>query len=161
MNGLLLALRYFNPIGAHKSGLIGDDPLIKNSNLMPEIFKVVNGSKNYLNIFGDDYETLDGTGVRDYIHIMDLSEAHVTALDYVNKNTGINFFNIGTGKGVSVLELIKTFEKVSGLSVPIKISKEEKEIVRFALQILKKQMIYSSGNQTMIFMKCVIVLGNL
>ncbi len=116
-------LRYFNPIGAHNSGLIGDDPLSgENSNLMPEMIKVVEGSKNYLKVFGDDYETLDGTGVRDYIHIMDLSEAHVTALDYVNKNTGINFFNIGTGKGVSVLELIKTFEKVSGIVVPIKIS---------------------------------------
>ena len=120
-------LRYFNPIGAHKSGLIGDDPLLKeNSNLMPEIIKVVNGSINYLNVFGNDYETSDGTGVRDYIHIMDLSEAHVTALEYVNKNTGLNFFNIGTGKGVSVLELIKTFEKVSGFRIPIKISNRRK-----------------------------------
>ena len=119
----IACLRYFNPIGAHKSGLIGDDPLSgENSNLMPEMIKVVTGSKNYLNVFGDNYETLDGTGVRDYIHIMDLSKAHVTALDYVNKNNGINFFNIGTGEGVSVLELIKTFEKVSGLSIPIKIS---------------------------------------
>ena len=123
----IACLRYFNPIGAHSSGLIGDDPLLdENSNLMPEIFKVVNGSKNYLNIFGDDYETSDGTGVRDYIHIMDLSEAHVTSLDFVYKNTGINFFNIGTGKGVSVLELIKTFEKVSGLKVPIKFSNRRK-----------------------------------
>ena len=120
-------LRYFNPIGAHQSGLIGDDPLLKeNSNLMPEIIKVVNDSINYLNVFGNDYETSDGTGVRDYIHIMDLSEAHVTALEYVNKNTGLNFFNIGTGKGVSVLELIKTFEKVSGFRIPIKISNRRK-----------------------------------
>ncbi len=123
----IVCLRYFNPIGAHNSGLIGDDPLsTENSNLMPEMIKVVKGLKDYLNIFGDDYETSDGTGVRDYIHIMDLSEAHVTALDYVNNNTGINFFNIGTGKGVSVLELIKTFEKVSGLRVPIKISNRRK-----------------------------------
>ena len=123
----IASLLYFKRIGAHKSGLIGDDPLSEwNSNLMPEIIKVVNGLQNYLKVFGDDYETLDGTGVRDYIHIMDLSEAHVTALDYVNKNTGINFFNIGTGKGVSVLELIKTFEKVSGLQVPIKISNRRK-----------------------------------
>ena len=123
----IACLRYFNPIGAHNSGLIGDEPLSsENSNLMPEMIKVVKGFKNYLKVFGDDYETSDGTGVRDYIHIMDLSEAHVTALDYVNKNNGINFFNIGTGKGVSVLELIKTFEKVSGLSVPIKISNRRK-----------------------------------
>ena len=119
----IACLRYFNPIGAHNSGLIGDEPLsVENSNLMPEMIKVVKGLKNHLNVFGDDYDTSDGTGVRDYIHIMDLSEAHVTALDYVNKHNGINFFNIGTGQGVSVLELIKTFEKVSGLKVPIKFS---------------------------------------
>ena len=118
------SLRYFNPIGSHVSGLIGDDPLSgKNSNLMPEIIKVAKGFKNHLNIFGDDYETFDGTGIRDYIHIMDLSEAHVKALDFIDKNNGINIFNIGTGKGVSVLELIRTFEDISGFKVPIKISK--------------------------------------
>ena len=93
---------------------------------MPEMIKVAKGAKKFLNVFGDDYDTSDGTGVRDYIHIIDLSDAHITALDYVNKNNGINFFNIGTGKGVSVLELIKTFEKVSGLCVPIKISNRRK-----------------------------------
>tara|TARA_A100001035_G_C27745446_1_gene483736 strand:+ start:29 stop:1030 length:1002 start_codon:yes stop_codon:yes gene_type:complete len=123
----VVCLRYFNPIGSHASGLIGDDPLSgKNSNLMPEIIKVVKGFKNNLHIFGDDYETFDGTGIRDYIHIMDLSEAHVTALDFIDKNNGINFFNIGTGKGVSVLELIRTFEDVSGFKLPIKISKRRK-----------------------------------
>ena len=123
----IVCLRYFNPIGAHQSGLIGDEPSFgKTSNLMPEIIKVVQGSKNYLNVFGDDYDTYDGTGVRDYIHIIDLSEAHVTALNFVHKNTGINFFNIGTGKGVSVLDLIKTFEQVSGLEVPIRKSQRRK-----------------------------------
>ena len=117
-------LRYFNPIGSHPTGIIGDDPLSgENTNLMPEIIKSVKGLRNHLNIFGDDYETLDGTGIRDYIHIMDLAEAHVTALDFINKNSGINFFNIGTGKGVSVLQLIKSFENVSGLKVPINITK--------------------------------------
>jgi len=117
-------LRYFNPIGSHSTGLIGDDPISgKNSNLMPEIIKSVKGIRSYLNVFGDDYETPDGTGIRDYIHIMDLSEAHVAALDFLNKNSGIHFFNIGTGKGVSVLQLIKTFENVSKLKVPIKIAK--------------------------------------
>ena len=117
-------LRYFNPIGSHSTGLIGDDPLSgKNINLMPEIIKSVKGLRKYLNVFGDDYKTLDGTGIRDYIHIMDLSEAHVKALAFVHKNPGINFFNIGTGKGVSVLELIKAFENVSGIDVPIKILK--------------------------------------
>ncbi len=117
-------LRYFNPIGSHSTGLIGDDPLSgKNNNLMPEIIKSVKGIRNYLNVFGDDYQTPDGTGIRDYIHIMDLSEAHVTALDFINKYSGIHFFNIGTGKGISVFQLIKTFENVSGLKVPILISK--------------------------------------
>ena len=123
-NWSVVCLRYFNPIGSHKSGFIGDDPSLgKNSNLMPEIIKVVRGYKSHLNVFGDDYATLDGTGIRDYIHIMDLSEAHVKALAFIHKNTGINFFNIGTGKGVSVLELIRAFENVSGLDVPIKILK--------------------------------------
>ena len=124
INWSIVCLRYFNPIGSHKSGLIGDDPLLgKNSNLMPEIIKVVRGYKNHLDVFGDDYDTPDGTGIRDYIHIMDLSEAHVKALDFIDKNNGINFFNIGTGKGVSVLQLKSAFEKVSGFNLPIKISK--------------------------------------
>ncbi|MBO8232350.1 UDP-glucose 4-epimerase GalE [Prochlorococcus marinus str. MU1402] len=123
-NWSVACLRYFNPIGAHKSGLIGDDPLSgKNANLMPEIIKVVRGIKDYLEVFGDDYPTPDGTGIRDYIHIMDLAEAHYKALNFIDKKNGINFFNIGTGKGVSVLELKKAFENVSGLNVPIKISK--------------------------------------
>ena len=105
-------------------GLIGDDPLSgKNNNLMPEIIKSVKGLRNYLNVFGDDYETPDGSGIRDYIHVMDLSEAHVKALDFIDKYNGINFFNIGTGQGVSVFQLIKTFEYISGLEVPIKITK--------------------------------------
>ena len=123
-NWSVTCLRYFNPIGSHSTGLIGDDPLSgKNNNLMPEIIKTVKGLRNYLNVFGDDYETPDGTAIRDYIHVMDLSEAHVMALDFMNKNNGINFFNIGRGQGVSVFQLIKTFENVSGLEVPIKITK--------------------------------------
>ena len=123
-NWSVACLRYFNPIGAHKSGLIGDDPLsAKNGNLMPEIIKVVRGKKDYLEVFGDDYPTPDGTGIRDYIHIMDLAEAHYKALNFIDKRNGISFFNIGTGKGVSVLELKTAFENVSGLKVSIKISK--------------------------------------
>jgi len=120
----VVCLRYFNPIGAHESTLIGDDPLSsESSNLMPAILKVVKGFEDSLKIFGDDYDTKDGTGVRDFIHIMDLSEAHFAALEFMSKTKGINFFNIGTGKGVSVLELIKTFENISGFNLPIKISK--------------------------------------
>ena len=116
-------LRYFNPIGAHSSGYIGDDPLSdKSNNLIPAIIKVINKDKRYLEIYGGDYETIDGTGIRDYIHIMDLSEAHFSSLKFIRKTNGIHFFNIGTGKGVSVLELIKNFEKACGFNIPYKIT---------------------------------------
>ena len=116
-------LRYFNPIGAHSSGYIGDDPLSdKSNNLIPAIIKVINKDKQYLEIYGGDYETIDGTGIRDYIHIMDLSEAHFSSLKFIRKTNGIHFFNIGTGKGVSVLELKKNFEKACGFNIPYKIT---------------------------------------
>ncbi len=115
----ITSLRYFNPIGAHPSGLIGDDPLSeKTENLMPTIIKVFQGIKPALEIFGDNYETIDGTGVRDYLHIMDLAEAHLKALDYLTKIKGLNIFNLGTGKGNSVLELITTFEKITKCVIP-------------------------------------------
>ena len=120
------SLRYFNPIGSHHLGLIGDDPLSgKSENLMPSIIKVFKGIKKNLEIFGDNYETIDGTGVRDYIHIMDLAEAHAKALEYLECSNGLNIFNLGTGKGVSVLELIKSFEKIIGYSLP-KVIKEKR-----------------------------------
>ena len=115
----ITSLRYFNPIGSHKLGLIGDDPLSgKSENLMPSIIKVCKGIKPKIEIFGDDYETHDGTGVRDYIHIMDLASAHSRALDFLSNTKGLNIFNLGTGKGISVLDLINTFEKVTGRSLP-------------------------------------------
>ena len=122
----ITSLRYFNPIGAHPLGLIGDDPLSgKSENLMPSIIKVHKGIKSNIEIFGNDYETLDGTGVRDYIHRMDLAEAHSNAIDFLSKTRGLNVFNLGTGKGISVLELINTFEKVTGCSLP-KVFKERR-----------------------------------
>tara|TARA_X000000950_G_C13910694_1_gene658883 strand:+ start:3131 stop:4135 length:1005 start_codon:yes stop_codon:yes gene_type:complete len=115
----ITSLRYFNPIGAHHLGLIGDDPLSgKSENLMPSIIKVFKGIKLKLEVFGNDYDTKDGTGVRDYIHIMDLAEAHVVALDYLSNSYGHKIFNLGTGKGISVLELINTFEKVTNSKLP-------------------------------------------
>jgi len=120
-------LRYFNPVGAHHSGLIGDDPLLgKSQNLMPSIIDVAKGFRKNIEIYGADYNTKDGTGVRDYIHIMDLANAHVKALNYLNKSTGINIFNLGTGKGFSVMELINTFENVTGIYIPKKIIKRRR-----------------------------------
>lgn len=111
-------LRYFNPIGAHESGLIGERPNGIPNNLMPYIVKVANGEYDHLNVFGDDYDTVDGTGVRDYIHVVDLADGHAAALRYARSHAGAETFNLGTGKGTSVLELVRAFEKASGKKVP-------------------------------------------
>ncbi len=118
----IIALRYFNPVGAHSSGLIGEDPNGIPNNLMPYIVKVANKELPYLNIFGDDYDTKDGTGVRDYIHVVDLANGHVKALEYIEKNTGIEYINLGTGHGYSVLEMVNRFSKVNNIDVPYKIA---------------------------------------
>lgn len=118
----IAVLRYFNPVGSHKSGLIGEDPNGIPNNLMPYIVKVANGELPCLNIFGDDYDTLDGTGVRDYIHITDLANGHIKAIEYVLKNDGIDYYNLGTGHGYSVLEMVNTFKRVNNVDVPYKIT---------------------------------------
>ncbi len=115
-------LRYFNPIGAHESGLIGEDPRGIPNNLLPYITKVAIGKLPYLNVFGDDYPTLDGTGVRDYIHVVDLSLAHLYALDYTKKMSGIDYVNIGTGNGYSVLDIVKAFSEAWGSPIEYKIA---------------------------------------
>ena len=107
-------LRYFNPVGAHSSGLIGEDPQGITNNLMPYITQVAAGRKEILSIFGNDYDTIDGTGVRDYIHVMDLALGHVKALEYTLNSKGCDAFNLGTGKGTSVLELVEAFELTTG-----------------------------------------------
>lgn len=117
----VIILRYFNPIGAHESGLLGEDPNGIPNNLMPYIMKVAVKKLASLNIFGGDYDTKDGTGVRDYIHVVDLANGHLKALDKVNNTKGINYYNLGTGKGYSVLEVVKTFEKVNNVTVPYNI----------------------------------------
>jgi len=117
----IVLLRYFNPVGAHKSGLIGEDPAGIPNNLMPYISQVAVGKREKLSVFGDDYPTNDGTGVRDYIHVMDLSDAHVKAIEKINSLAGVSTFNLGTEKGYSVLEMIKAFEKGSGEPVPYQI----------------------------------------
>lgn len=114
-------LRYFNPFGAHQSGRIGEDPNGIPNNLMPYVTQVAVGKLKELNIFGNDYSTKDGTGVRDYIHVVDLAKGHVKALEKVLKTKGIEAYNLGTGKGYSVLEMVKAFEKVSGKKIPYKV----------------------------------------
>ncbi len=111
-------LRYFNPIGAHASGLIGEDPQGIPNNLMPYITQVAVGKREYLNVFGDDYNTPDGTGVRDYIHVVDLANGHLAALRKLATNPGLVIYNLGTGKGTSVLDLVKAFEKANNLKIP-------------------------------------------
>lgn len=113
-------LRYFNPVGAHESGLIGEDPNGTPNNLMPYIAQVAVGRRAELPVFGDDYPTPDGTGVRDYIHVMDLADGHVAALNHSCRNPELLSVNLGTGKGVSVLEMVKAFEKASGRSIPLR-----------------------------------------
>lgn len=112
-------LRYFNPVGAHESGLIGEEPNGIPNNLMPYVMKVASGKLETLSIFGNDYPTIDGTGVRDYIHVVDLAKGHVKALQ--NAPDGLNVYNLGSGKGVSVLELVTTFERVNNIKVNYKI----------------------------------------
>ena len=118
----VISLRYFNPVGAHPSGLIGEQPTEFPTNLMPRIIGAVSGTQKALHVYGNDYYTRDGTCIRDYIHIMDLAEGHVSALKYAMEHTGAEIFNLGTGQGTSVLELLETFSRVNCVEVPYAIS---------------------------------------
>ena len=115
-------LRYFNPIGAHSSGLIGEDPQGIPNNLLPYITQVASGKREFLSVFGNDYNTHDGTGVRDYIHVVDLARAHLEAIELAEKVTGVDYFNIGTGTGYSVLDIVNAYEKATGKKIPYKIT---------------------------------------
>ena len=117
----IVLLRYFNPVGAHASGLIGEDPRGIPNNLMPFISQVAVGRREKLSVFGNDYDTHDGTGVRDYIHVVDLAKGHVAAVKYAVENLGCEVFNLGTGTGYSVLDMVKAFEKANGVKVPYQI----------------------------------------
>ncbi len=114
-------LRYFNPVGAHESGLIGEDPKGIPNNLCPYITQVAVGKREYLGVFGDDYDTPDGTGVRDFIHVVDLAKGHVLAVNKLTENPGLLIVNLGTGQGYSVLDMVKGFEKATGKPIPYKI----------------------------------------
>ncbi len=114
----VILLRYFNPIGAHKSGTIGENPSGIPNNLMPYITQVAVGKRKELGVFGNDYDTPDGTGVRDYIHVVDLAKGHVCALKKIEENAGLKIYNLGTGKGYSVLDIVKNFEEATGVKIP-------------------------------------------
>ncbi|MFA0064251.1 UDP-glucose 4-epimerase GalE [Vibrio breoganii] len=115
-------LRYFNPVGSHPTGHLGEDPQGIPNNLMPFVSQVAVGRREYLSVFGDDYPTPDGTGVRDYIHVMDLSDGHIAALQKVGHESGLHIFNLGTGNGSSVLDMVKAFEQASGTTIAYKIA---------------------------------------
>ena len=114
-------LRYFNPIGAHESGRIGESPNGIPNNLMPYITQVAEGKREFLSVYGNDYDTIDGTGVRDYIHVVDLAKGHLKALEKIEKENDTFVYNLGTGTGYSVLQVVEAFEKASGVKVPYKI----------------------------------------
>lgn len=117
----IVLLRYFNPIGAHPSGTIGEDPNGIPNNLMPYITQVAVGKSDHLNVFGNDYNTPDGTGVRDYIHVVNLADGHVKALKAIKDKCGLAIYNLGTGKGYSVLDVVHAFEETSGVKIPYEI----------------------------------------
>lgn len=117
----VILLRYFNPVGAHKSGLIGEYPNGIPNNLLPYICQVASGKLPYLSVFGNDYDTPDGTGVRDYIHVVDLADGHVKAMQAQAKKSGVHIYNLGTGKGYSVLDMVKAFKAASGVDIPYQI----------------------------------------
>lgn len=136
-------LRYFNPIGAHESGLLGEDPNGIPNNLMPYICQVASGKLDHLRVFGGDYDTPDGTGVRDYIHVVDVALGHIAALEYAFNHNGIEAVNLGTGKGTSVLELVRMFESVSGKHIPYEITnRREGDIDKFYANTDKAKELY-------------------
>ena len=120
-NNSAVILRYFNPIGAHESGLIGEVPNGIPNNLVPYIAQVVAGQRDFLRVWGNDYDTVDGTGVRDYIHVVDLAKAHVKAIEYAASHKGTEVINVGTGKGYSVMQVLKAYEKACGKQIPYKV----------------------------------------
>jgi UDP-glucose 4-epimerase len=121
-NWSVVLLRYFNPVGAHSSGIIGENPRGIPNNIMPYIAQTAQGIHAEISVFGNDYDTKDGTGVRDYIHVADLAKGHVKSVDYAMDKIGCEAFNLGTGKGISVLELLETFKRVNNVAVPHKIA---------------------------------------
>lgn len=155
-------LRYFNPIGAHPSGLIGDNPNGIPNNLLPYICRVALKKLPYLQVYGDDYDTVDGTGVRDYIHVVDLAKGHLAAMRYLENNKGVLTVNLGTGNGYSVLQVVEAYEKASGKEIPVKIcprrpgdvaanfadAKKAKELINWTAELGIEEMCRDAWNFT-------------
>ena len=135
----VILLRYFNPIGAHKSGKIGEDPKGIPNNLLPYVAQVAVGKLKCLGVFGNDYDTPDGTGVRDYIHVVDLAQGHVKAIEKIKENKGVLVYNLGTGKGYSVLDVVHAFEKACGKKINYESKQEDLAISQHAMRIQQKQ----------------------
>jgi len=134
-NWSIACLRYFNPVGAHQTGLIGENPNGIPNNLMPIVAQVATGRLSMLSIYGNDYETIDGTGMRDYIHVMDLAEGHLAAIEWIQNNRGCHYFNLGSGTSHSVLELVSEFEKASGKLIPRQVvSRREGDLPNYYAQ---------------------------
>ncbi len=142
----ITCLRYFNPVGAHDSGLIGEFPNGIPSNLVPYIAQVASGKLPYLNVYGSDYDTCVGTGVRDYIHVMDLAEGHLAAFDFLRERAGLHIFNLGTGKGSSVIEIVKTFEDVCGKFIPLKYTDKRSGDVASCYSRVEKARLHLNWN---------------
>ena len=136
----VILLRYFNPIGAHESGLIGEDPKGIPNNLVPYVAQVAIGKRDCLNVFGDDYNTHDGTGVRDYIHVLDLAAGHVMAIEKFSEKSEVRTYNLGTGKGCSVLDIVHAYEKACGHSIPYEIKpRRAGDVDAYRIQSAAKQ----------------------
>lgn len=156
----VILLRYFNPIGAHKSGLIGEDPKGIPNNLLPYVAQVAVGKLPCLGVFGDDYDTPDGTGVRDYIHVVDLAKGHVKAINKIKENPGVKIYNLGTGKGYSVLDVVKAFEKACGKKIPYEIKPVVQVISQpvILMQLLLRKNL--AGKQNTELMRCAQIHGD-
>ena len=156
----VMLLRYFNPIGAHKSGTIGENPNGIPNNLMPYITQVAVGKLKELGVFGNDYDTPDGTGVRDYIHVVDLAKGHVKALKKIGENPGLAIYNLGTGKGYSVLDIVKNFEAATGVKIPYVINLAEPEILQLVIVMHLRQKKSLAGKQRTVSVRCVKIPGD-
>ena len=155
----VVLLRYFNPIGAYKTGTIGENPNGIPNNLMPYITQVAIGKRKELGVFGNDYDTHDGTGVRDYIHVVDLAKAHVCALSAITRQCGVGIYNIGTGHGYSVLDVVNAFVKVNGVDVPIVSSRVVQVILLPVIVILARPRLNWVGKHNMVLKRCVVIRG--
>ncbi len=155
----VVLLRYFNPIGAHKSGLIGENPNGIPNNLMPYITQVAVGKLKELGVFGNDYDTPDGTGVRDYIHVVDLAKGHVKAVKKLEDNSGLSIYNLGTGKGYSVLDIVKNFEAATGIKIPYSIKPRRAGDVATCYSDEQKPKKNLAGKQNMTSKTCAQIPG--